>query len=166
MAQEALTRHAHAAHLIVGGHYPVHSPASHGPTECLNRKLKPMLERHRASVYFSGHDHALFHVAGERGVQYHGVGAGFTTTKSRRHLESCARRLRFHYRGRAWPFHFVSGGFVGVELTWRGLEVTHYDARGRALYSHMKPPRRSGEERNSNRNHSVSAAASRHAKSV
>eukprot|EP00966_Prymnesium_polylepis_P302651 6992179-Prymnesium_polylepis.1 len=35
--------------LVVGGHYPVHSPSGHGPTQCLRRRLKPLLQRADAS---------------------------------------------------------------------------------------------------------------------
>ena len=51
-AKEALLGSG-AAFLVVAGHYPVHSPSSHGPTECLVRRLEPLLRRSRASVYLS-----------------------------------------------------------------------------------------------------------------
>ena len=150
---------------------------------CLQRRLRPLLERHVATIYVSGHDHALFHVAqvehvaicccggggdavhvaqvrdgGAATVHYHGVGAGFTTSASARHVGTCdsgqsggnsggnsgksGRRLLFHHRGR--PVAVARGGFAGARVRADGVTVTHYDAGGRALYSHTAPRRARG----------------------
>jgi hypothetical protein len=47
-----------AEYLWVGGHYPVWSACSHGPTGGLVNKLKPMLEKYGAH-YMCGHDHCM-----------------------------------------------------------------------------------------------------------
>ena len=44
-----------ATYTIVGGHYPVYSICSHGPTSTLITNLKPLLEQYQAH-YISGHD--------------------------------------------------------------------------------------------------------------
>lgn len=44
-----------ADYLWVGGHYPVWSIASHGPTTGLVERLRPLLHQHDAH-YFNGHD--------------------------------------------------------------------------------------------------------------
>lgn len=46
-------------YLLVGGHFPVWSIAEHGPTDCLVDRLKPLLEKYKASSYICGHDHNL-----------------------------------------------------------------------------------------------------------
>ncbi|KAL1511847.1 hypothetical protein AB1Y20_005132 [Prymnesium parvum] len=132
--------------LVVGGHYPVHSPSRHGPTRCLVNRLKPLLERAQASLYFSGHDHCLFHIEEKSkrrtGPHYHGVGAGFTTSKSQRHLHTVPpHALRFFYDGAVRPFNIVSGGFAVASVSAGALTVAHYSAGGRRLYQSTVRPR-------------------------
>lgn len=53
-----------ADYLIVGGHFPVWSGGTHGPTAELVSQLRPMLARYGAH-YMSGHDHvSSFHDEG------------------------------------------------------------------------------------------------------
>ena len=118
-------------------------------------RLNPLLRRHGVSIYFSGHDHTLFHIDGAKLISsrkakgaapataLHGVGAGFTASASVKHERTCKRGLRFHYRGEG-PLRALGGGFVGVVASASGLVVTHYDDGGRPLYSHTTPPRAKG----------------------
>jgi len=151
-AEEALLGST-ADYLIVASHFPVHSPSSHGPTDCLLRRLKPLLERSHASIYLSGHDHALFHIgaalphqslAGSASppTQFHGVGAGFALSRSARHLHTVpAGQLRFFRRASGKLKKLFEGGFAGVSVSAEGLTVTHYDERGQRLHRHTTVPR-------------------------
>jgi tartrate-resistant acid phosphatase type 5 len=56
-----------AAWLIVMGHYPVYSVNEHGPTKCLVKSMRPLLQRYRVNVYVCGHEHA------EDYLEYQGV---------------------------------------------------------------------------------------------
>jgi len=46
-----------ADYIWVGGHYPVWSVCSHGPTQKLIDHVKPLLEKYDVTGYVSGHDH-------------------------------------------------------------------------------------------------------------
>ena len=48
-----------APYLIVGGHFPIYSISEHGPTECLVKRLRPLLHQYKATTYLCGHDHNL-----------------------------------------------------------------------------------------------------------
>ena len=141
---EAALAGSDADYLIVSGHYPVWSPSSHGPTRCLVRRLQPLLTAAKASVYFSGHDHCLFHVGARGGTQFHGVGAGFTashSTKNRNRIPP-DQPLKFHWGGSMKrPFNALSGGFVGASVRADALTITHYDSLGTVLSSSRVPPR-------------------------
>lgn len=56
--QERLQRST-ADFLLVAGHYPVWSVSKHGPTDCLLRRLRPLLVKYKATAYLCGHDHNL-----------------------------------------------------------------------------------------------------------
>ena len=56
---ESTLKESTADYLLVGGHYPVWSISSHGPTECLVDQLQPMLPKYQATSYICGHDHNL-----------------------------------------------------------------------------------------------------------
>jgi hypothetical protein len=140
----ALANSTGSSFLVVGGHYPIHSPSAHGGDECLRHRLEPLLRRARTSVYLSGHDHALFHIGGAaaHAVQYHGVGAGFHSSPSRKHAHTVPRgHLRFHRRGRRRNLYGLEGGFVGVSVSAAGLTVTHIGANGKQLHRHTALPR-------------------------
>jgi len=48
-----------ADYIWVGGHYPVWSVCSHGPTAKLVQDVKPLLEMHDVTGYIAGHDHCM-----------------------------------------------------------------------------------------------------------
>ena len=152
-AEEALLA-SDANFLVVGAHYPVHSPSGHGPTRCLRKRLVPLLKRCGASVYFSGHDHANFHIgplADPTATHYHGVGAGMATSRSGKHLRTVPPgELRFFRRREGHRLNgMMQGGFAGVSVSSQGLTVTHYDEMAKVLHQHTVTPRSTSTTRTS-----------------
>mmetsp|Transcript_40491 Transcript_40491/g.102995 ORF Transcript_40491/g.102995 Transcript_40491/m.102995 type:complete len:354 (+) Transcript_40491:68-1129(+) len=122
-----------ADYLIVAGHFPVWSVCEHGPTQQLVERLKPMLEASQASVYLAGHDHCAQHMDEGKGVQYHGVGAGFMYSPSTAHKGAVpAGSLKFHYD--AGILGVMRGAFAHVSVRSSGLVVSHYSSDGHQLY--------------------------------
>merc|ERR1719321_2634574 len=83
--------------LIVGGHYPVYSVGEHGPTRCLQEKLKPLLIQYKVSAWMNGHDHSEQHIDVGDGVQYHVIGSAHKGDSSTSHMSSVSKsQLKFH----------------------------------------------------------------------
>ena len=67
--------------ILVFGHHPVYSASKkHGNTKEMIERVKPLLEKYHAQVYFCGHDHDLQHLR-EKGknVEYIVTGTGGET---------------------------------------------------------------------------------------
>ncbi|XP_072104364.1 tartrate-resistant acid phosphatase type 5a isoform X1 [Mobula birostris] len=116
--------------LIVAGHYPVWSIAEHGPTQCLVKKLYPLLTKYRVSAYFCGHDHNLQFIQDDNGIGYVLSGAGNFMEDSTKH-EHCIPKhwLKFYYADIS-----SLGGFAYVEVMPEQMAVTYIEARGKSLY--------------------------------
>ena len=105
---------------IVVGHHPVFSGGSHGGTAALQDWLVPLLERHGAQIYLSGHNHALEHIAVGR-VHYLTSGAGAKPRPA----------------GIIDGTRFVVGkrlGFLMIGLTANELRAEFKDDGGSSLY--------------------------------
>ncbi|XP_025905905.1 tartrate-resistant acid phosphatase type 5 [Nothoprocta perdicaria] len=123
-------------YLLVAGHYPLWSAGEHGPTQCLVRELRPLLQQHRVSAYLSGHDHNVQFLQDE-GVAYVVSGAGNFMVPSRRHAGAVPPgALRFLFGDPASP-----GAFAHVRLDAAAMTVTFLEATGRLLYRVALPPR-------------------------
>ena len=102
---------------IVVGHHPVFSEgASHGDTDELVRRIKPLLERHGVQLYLNGHDHDLQHIE-VNGVHYVTSGAGSLTRPT-----NTGPDTRFALGKVA--------GFVAVTLTRDSLTTEFVDFEG------------------------------------
>ncbi|XP_023647515.1 tartrate-resistant acid phosphatase type 5a [Paramormyrops kingsleyae] len=122
--------------LLVAGHYPVWSISEHGPTECLLKRLRPLLTKYKATAYFCGHDHNLQYLK-ESDVGYVVSGAGNfmeADTRHRNHVPSGS--LKF-FTGQ----ESTLGGFVHVEVTKKQMDITFIQARGTSLYRTTLPRR-------------------------
>jgi tartrate-resistant acid phosphatase type 5 len=132
--QETLSKST-ADFLIVGGHYPVHSVAEHGPTKQLQPSVFPYLQDNRVSAYVCGHDHNQQHIDVGDGVQYHVIGSAHGGDSSTAHMSTISKdQLKFHE-----PTH---GGFSTFSVSKQGLVIKHLDASGKVLYTAPTiPPR-------------------------
>ncbi|CAB3408891.1 unnamed protein product [Caenorhabditis bovis] len=143
-----------AQYLIVSGHYPIHSMSSHGPTECLRRRLDPMLKRFNVNAYFAGHDHTLQHFVfngfGDHDIHYVVSGAASRTDASTKHKHMFSEmNLLFNYPPSSWipwspasQLGFRKGGFVYMEFDHEKAILDFFDKKGSKLYTTSIPIRK------------------------
>eukprot|EP00047_Mylnosiga_fluctuans_P005924 m.243654 g.243654 ORF g.243654 m.243654 type:complete len:323 (+) comp14281_c0_seq1:457-1425(+) len=121
-----------ADYLWVAGHYPVWSGCQHGPTTLLVDRLKPMLEKYRATGYFSGHDHCLEYIDDGTEPKYVLSGNGKMCCYAASKVTSCpADSIKFIVAGTQSSF---IGGFNSVYLGTRSMDVLYHDQDGAILY--------------------------------
>jgi tartrate-resistant acid phosphatase type 5 len=134
-----------ADYLLVGGHYPVFSICSHGPTETLVRHLRPLLLKHGAH-YLAGHDHCMNHFVDDdthNQVHYVLTGTG---------IGCCARGNNLHHplnehallqwhmtneiNGSWIPYRkkVAKGGFASFSATTKHMKITYHNHNGDPLY--------------------------------
>ncbi|KAK5986586.1 Tartrate-resistant acid phosphatase type 5 [Trichostrongylus colubriformis] len=139
-----------ADYLFVAGHYPIHSVSSHGPTQCLQERLDPMLVRFNVSAYFAGHDHILQHVVypgrGNHQIHYVLSGAASRSDRSKKHLYTVkAENLKFRYPTSWWnplsQLGFSNGGFVLMDITPQQTQLIFYNGKGDMKYRSSIDPR-------------------------
>lgn len=143
--------------LLVAGHYPVWSVSEHGPTECLLRRLHPLLIKYKATAYLCGHDHNLqvgsckmskpplvwickaasipsclcpLQYIEESDVGYVVSGAGNFLDPDVRHWNHVPKGSVKFFTGQASTL----GGFVHAEVTKNKMIVTFFQAKGTSLY--------------------------------
>ncbi|KTF75588.1 hypothetical protein cypCar_00012790 [Cyprinus carpio] len=118
-----------ADYLLVAGHYPVWSISAHGPTDCLLKKLRPLLKKYKATAYLCGHDHNLQYIK-ESGIGYVVSGAGNFMDPDMRHRNKVPQGSSLFFSGDAGTL----GGFAHVEVNKKEMAVTFIQARGTSLY--------------------------------
>lgn len=124
-----------ADYLIVAGHYPIYSVCEHGPTAALQKAVKPLLVKYKASAYFAGHDHCAEHIVVGDGVEYHGIGAAAYHVKSEAHKSTLQPgQLKFHDGDEG-------GGFASMVVSKSQMLVTHHNDDGKKLYNATISPR-------------------------
>lgn len=140
--------------IFVSGHFPVWSVCEHGPTGSLVATLKPILEAHRVSAFFSGHDHCEEHIDDGGGVQYHVVGAANQNGGSHKNKDALpASQVKFLDIGTPVGVHYVQGGFASVNIASKaaGAVVKHFRTAAvgdgyKVMYTAPPIPARSGEQ--------------------
>lgn len=132
---EAQLANSRADYLWVVGHYPVWSACSHGPTQVLVSRLKPMLEKYHATGYLSGHDHCLEYFDDNTGPKYVVSGAGKECCYQNSNAGKNPRgALKFILAGTQRPGGPL-GGFSSFQLTGRNMTVVFYDDTGKELFA-------------------------------
>merc|ERR1711939_314062 len=100
----------------------------------MGKRLKPMLEAARVSVYLAGHDHCAQHLDEGKGVQYHGVGAGIQVNPSTKHKDAIpSGSLKFHLNA-SFIHGLMEGAFAHVSINDKGLVVSHYSSSSGKIY--------------------------------
>jgi predicted MPP superfamily phosphohydrolase len=112
---------------VVYGHHPIFSDGHHGDEKRLQKKLLPILEKHKVDLYLCGHEHDLqHHVHG--GIDMLVVGGGGKDIRSVK-----ARRARYA-EGRH--------GFLELEADASKLDARLVGLRGETLYALARGERR------------------------
>ncbi|ETN81830.1 hypothetical protein NECAME_00180 [Necator americanus] len=146
---EQMLSSSRADYLFVAGHYPIHSIASHGPTQCLVDRLDPLLRTYNVSAYFAGHDHTLQHIVypNDYGHLTHYVvsGAASRSDRSKKHMDTVAKEnLKFHYPTSWNPFSqlgFSNGAFIYMEITKDNTVMSFLNGKGQEKYRMSLDPR-------------------------
>lgn len=133
------TLHSSTAHyLIVGGHFPVWSIAEHGPTDCLVKRLKPLLQMYNVTAYISGHDHNLQHLKESAyTVEYFVIGCGARMNPSKEHIEDVPEGSSLYF----WAEEARYGGFAVVRAAESYMTFEFVDGLGSTLYTARLYPR-------------------------
>jgi predicted MPP superfamily phosphohydrolase len=111
---------------LVFGHHPVYSAShKHGNTPEMIRRIKPLLEKYNAQLYFCGHDHDMQHLKEKNGkVDYVVTGTGGET----RPFSSNELSL----------YSNAVPGFSVVNFYGDSIQVYFIDTKGLPVYSFKK----------------------------
>lgn len=131
---------------MVAGHYPVVSGGSHGSTTCLKRRLKPLLEAHHVSAYFSGHDHSAQHYRGPdtKGISYFITGATHPTHDKPHHLDGIIDSSQFFWTA---SLDKTVGAFTYCDIRKDFMSVAFVNTNQKALYFATVSPRSNKSKR-------------------
>ena len=151
-----------ADYVLVGGHYPVYSVCSHGPTETLIQHLLPLLQKYGAH-YLSGHDHCMVHFEEEKkGKEKRWFGVGATGNADDDHVqttthhvltgmgdECCYKAENLNNNTKNPPsgalkwfiadenkdlYKNPNGGFTSFQLTSAQMIIEYHDQDGNVIF--------------------------------
>lgn len=130
-------------YILVAGHFPVWSIAEHGPTQCLQNTLRPLLHKYQVSAYFCGHDHNLQYLSDtylDHTVEYIVSGAANFVQNSTDHIDNVPEKsLKYFW---AETFGIVNGGFLLTQANAQNMTFTFYESNGKALFNNVIYPRK------------------------
>jgi tartrate-resistant acid phosphatase type 5 len=109
--------------ILVFGHHPVYSASlKHGNTPDLIHRIKPLLEKYHAQMYFCGHDHDFQHLKENGGkIEYIVTGTGGET--------------RVNSKNEMTLFSGSEPGFSVVSLKADSLRLCFVGLQGKIIYS-------------------------------
>jgi tartrate-resistant acid phosphatase type 5 len=109
--------------ILVFGHHPVYSASmTHGNTPELIHRIKPLLEKYHAQVYFCGHDHDFQHLREKGGkIEYIVTGTGGET--------------RVNSKNEMTVFSGSEPGFSVVSLKADSLRLCFVGLQGKIIYN-------------------------------
>jgi 3',5'-cyclic AMP phosphodiesterase CpdA len=117
-------------YLIVIAHHPIYSNGPHGDHDVLIAEWAPLFQKHKAHLYFAGHDHDMQHLEFDGHptsfVLSGGGGADLYTLK----IEEAQRG----------PSARKVYGFTHLEITEEILTVKHLDDAGQTIHAFTKTP--------------------------
>jgi len=108
---------------LIFGHHPIYSASpKHGDTQEMIERVKPLMEKYNAEIYFCGHDHDLQHSREKNGkIDYIVTGAG----GEKRPNGSNERTV----------FSKSEAGFTSVSFVGDSLKVSFIGINGQTIYS-------------------------------
>jgi len=108
---------------IIFGHHPIYSAShTHGNTPELIEKLKPLMEKYHAQMYFCGHDHDMQHLREKNGnIDYFVTGAG--------------GEPRPCYTNEMSVFSKSAPAFSSISLFADSIQVSFIDSKGQTFYT-------------------------------
>jgi tartrate-resistant acid phosphatase type 5 len=129
--EAALEKPRTTPYLIVIAHHPIYSNGPHGDHPVLIAEWEPLLRRHKAHLYFAGHDHDLQH------LEFEGHPTSFVLSGGGG-ADLYPLKIEEAQRG---PSARKVYGFTHLEMTPEILTVKHLDDAGQLVHAFTKTPR-------------------------
>ncbi|MDE1175121.1 MAG: metallophosphoesterase [Edaphobacter sp.] len=117
-------------YLLVMAHHPIYSNGPHGDHEVLIAEWLPLLEQHKAHLYFAGHDHDMQH------LEFEGHPTSFVLSGGGG-ADLYNLTIPQSQRG---PSAEKVHGFTHLEMTAEHLTVKHFDEQCHLIHAFTKTP--------------------------
>ena len=127
--------------LWVGGHFPVYSACSHGSTPGMEDKIRPLLERYRATGSMAGHDHCQEYVE-HNSVAYVLTGTGVECCYNATNEALLPKDSLKFIASADHPVEGVVSGYASFQADHDGMVVVLHDQDSNAIYTSRRLPRR------------------------